>query len=668
MPESIERRIKKLRDELNRHNYLYYVEAKPAISDREYDALMKELVELEAAHPEFASADSPSQRVGGVPLEGFETVEHAVPMMSIDNTYDEAEVRHFDERVRKGLAGEAAAYVLEPKVDGVAVSVRYEKGVLVLAATRGDGKRGDDITANVRTIRNVPLRLHDGRAIPDVLEVRGEIYMPSVEFQRINKERQAAEEPVFANPRNSTAGTLKQLDSKIVASRKLKFVTHGLGEVKPLEVDSYWQWVQMLKKWGLPIGEHACLAKDVEEVIRQIEHFAKIRGGLQYQTDGMVVKVDSFAQRRRLGATSKAPRWVIAYKYAAEQMPTKLLGVRWQVGAGGKLTPVGDLEPVFVAGSTVRKASLHNIDQIRQKDIRIGDTVVIEKSGEVIPYVVQVVKEKRPRGAEEIEPPKKCPACGTAVERSGTAYVMCPNRECPGAFKQRLKSFCGRNQMDIEEIGEKLIEQLVDEGLVETFADLYRVTKEQLLELERMGEKSAQNVIDAIAGSKGRGLDRVLAALKIPRVGNRVAYVLASHFGSLKALEEASEEELSGVHEIGPITAKLVHDYFRSELGKSEVSELRAVGINPKMERPKAPAGGLPLEGQTVVVTGTLEHFERAEIEQLIVKLGGKASGSVSKRTSFVVAGENAGSKLNKAKELKVPVLSEAEFKAKVGL
>jgi DNA ligase (NAD+) len=492
--------------------------------------------------------------------------------------------------------------------------------------------------------------------------------MPNSEFQRINKERQAAEEPAFVNPRNSTAGTLKQLDSRLVARRKIKFVSHGLGEVRPVEVDSYWEMVQLLKKWGLPVGEHACLARDVEEVIRQIEHFAKVRGTLAYQTDGMVVKVDSFEQRRRLGATSKAPRWVIAYKYAAEQMPTKLLGVRWQVGAGGKLTPVGDLEPVFVGGTTVRKASLHNIDQIKQKDIRVGDTVVVEKSGEVIPYVVQVVKDKRPRGAEEIEPPKKCPACGTPVERSGTAYVVCPNRECPGAFKQRLKWFCGRNQMDIEEIGEKLIEQLVDAGLVETFADLYRLTKEQLLELERMGEKSAQNVIDAIASSKARGLDRVLAGLKIPRVGNRVAYVLASHFGSLPALEKASEEELSAVHEIGPITAKLVHDYFRSELGKGEIGGLREIGINPKMDKPAVPIGGLPLEGQTVVVTGTLEHFERKEIEDLIVKLGGKASGSVSKKTSFVVAGESAGSKLDKAKELKVPVLTEAEFKAKVGL
>jgi DNA ligase (NAD+) len=675
---SAAQRIEKLRRELDRHNHLYHVEARPEISDQDYDKLMKELADLEAAHPEYDSADSPTKRVGGAPIEGFKTVEHAVRMMSIDNTYNEEELREFDARVRRGLGmekgddglfagGETVRYVLEPKVDGAAVSLRYEKGALVLAATRGNGTHGDDITANVRTIKSIPMQLH-GEGIPGIVEVRGEVYMANSDFQKLNKEREAAGEETYKNPRNTTAGTLKLLDSKIVSQRKLRFVAHGLGEVRPLEVDSYWKWISMLKKWRLPIAEHAAKADNIDDAIKIIKKFKEVRGTLQYQTDGMVMKVDSFVQREKLGVTSKSPRWVIAYKYEAEQMQTKVLGVRWQVGAGGKLTPVADLEPVFIAGTTVKRASLHNIDQIREKDIRINDTVVIEKSGEIIPYVVQSLKEKRPRNAIEVVPPEKCPACGTKVERSGTSYFICPNRDCPGAFKQRLKWFCGRNQMDIEEIGEKLIEQLVDDGIVDTFADLYKITKEQLLELERMGDKSAQNVINSIQGSKSRGLDKLLAGLKIPHVGNRVAYILASNFGSFEALADATEEQLSETNEIGPVIAKSVHDYFSSDAGRMEISALKEVGVDPKMKRIAQDASELPLAGQTIVVTGSLEKFERAEIEDLITKLGGKPSGSVSKKTTFVVAGEAAGSKLAKAKELGVPVISEAEFIKKVGM
>jgi DNA ligase (NAD+) len=684
MPSAAQR-IEKLRRELDRHNHLYHVEARPEISDQEYDRLMKELIDLEAAHPEYDSADSPTKRVGGAPIEGFKTVEHAVRMMSIDNTYNEEELREFDARVKRGLgfdkadsdnplfsagpkdpASSTVQYVLEPKVDGAAVSLRYEKGALVLAATRGNGTQGDDITANVRTIKSIPVRLH-GNDVPSVVEVRGEVYMPNADFQKLNKEREAAGEEIYKNPRNLTAGTLKLLDSKIVAQRKLRFVAHGLGQVDPLPVDSYWQWIQLLKKWRLPIAEHVAIAATIDAAIKIINDFKQIRGTLLYQTDGMVMKLDSFAQREKLGATSKSPRWVIAYKYEAEQMQTKVLGVRWQIGAGGKLTPVADLEPVFLCGTTVKKASLHNIDQIREKDIRINDTVVIEKSGEIIPYVVQSLKELRPKSAVEVVPPEKCPACDTKVERSGTSYFICPNRDCPGAFKQRLKWFCGRNQMDIEEIGEKLIEQLVDDGIVDTFADLYHVTKEQLLELERMGDKSAQNVVTSIQGSKSRGLDKLLAGLKIPHVGNRVAYILASNFGSLDALASETEEQLSETDEIGPVIAKSVHDYFHSDAGRTEIAALKSIGIDPKMELVAKDAEDLPLAGQTIVVTGSLEKFERAEIEDLIVKLGGKPSGSVSKKTSFVVAGDAAGSKLAKAKELGVSVLSEAEFIDKIG-
>jgi DNA ligase (NAD+) len=661
MAQGIAQRLKHLREELNRHNHLYYVQAKPEISDREYDRLMKELTDIEATHPELKTPDSPSQRVGGEPIEGFKTVEHAVPMMSIDNTYDEAGVREFDDRVRRGLGGEQPRYVLEPKVDGVSSSLRYEDGLLVSAATRGDGRRGDDITANARTIRSIPLRLADGK-IPRIVEVRGEIYMPNPEFQRLNKQREAAGDVLFANPRNATAGTLKQLDSRVVAKRRLRFVAHGIGQVEPMPTDSYWEWIQLVKRWAVPVPESTALAMNVDEAIKIINEFANVRGTLLYQTDGMVLKVDSLAQRQRLGATSKAPRWVIAFKYPAEQMQTVLKDVRWQVGKGGNLTPVADLEPVFVAGSTVRRATLHNIEQIERLGLKIGDTIVIEKAGEVIPYVVQAVPEKRPKNASQIVPPKTCPSCGECVEKEkDTPYIRCVNPACPDQLKERIRWFCGRNQMDIENLGDVLVDHLVDAGLVKTFADLYRLKTEQLLELERMGDKSAQNVIDAIETSRERGLDRLLAGLGIRHVGNRVAYVLASHFGSLDAIANASEEELSRVTEIGPVIADSVHDFFRNEAGKEAIRHLKAVGIDPKLEKPSQ-SGQLPLAGKTVVVTGTLEHFERKEIEDLIVKLGGKAAGSVSKKTSFVVAGTDAGSKLSKATELGVQVITEAEF------
>ena len=729
MSQSAQKRIQHLRDELNRHNYLYYVESRPEISDREFDRLMQELIELEAAHPEFASPDSPTQRVGGQPLTELKPVRHAVPMMSIDNTYSEAEVRAFDERARKGLGGEPVAYVLEPKIDGASVSLRYEKGKLVLAATRGRGNVGDDITVNARTIRSVPLVLHkDGAsaAPPDILEVRGEVYMDNDDFQRVNREIAAEGEEPYANPRNLTSGTLRRLDPRIVAKRRLRFLAHGLGQVEPMPPTTYWEWTQLLRKWGLPLPKEVWRVVSVDEAIKCIHEFEKLRPKLPYMTDGMVMKVDSFAQRDRLGATSKAPRWVIAYKYETEQQPTVLKDCRWQVGKGGTLTPVGDLEPVFVGGVTVTHVTLHNIDQIHRLDLHYGDTIVVERAGEVIPYVVEVIKEKRPKGAKPIEAPSKCPECGTRVEREplpeqtvawrcvNTACdeffvrhkvkrekvpqvcpvcskkvevldegidIYCPNPSCPAQVKERLRWFCQRGQMDIEGVGDKLVDQLVDRGLVKTFADLYRLKSEDIAGLtsevlqeaktvkRTVGEKVAAKVIANVAASRSRGLDRVLAGLGIHHVGTRVAYVLATHFGTLDAIAAASKEELSAVHEIGDVIAESVHDFFHNEAGKRIVRELKKVGVDPKMERPKAAAGNgqLPLAGQTVVVTGTLEKFKRDEIEGLILKLGGKASGSVSKKTSFVVAGAEAGSKLEKAKELGVPVLSEAEFIEKIG-
>jgi DNA ligase (NAD+) len=667
MGASTKTRIDQLRRELEHHNYLYYVQAKPEISDQKFDHLLKELTELESAHPEFASADSPTQRVGGQPIEGFKSVEHAVRMMSIDNTYDEGEVRAFDERVRKRLGGETPAYVLEPKIDGVAATLRYENGLLVLAATRGDGRTGDDITAQARTIQAIPLRLHDGKKIPDVVEVRGEIYMPNAEFLKLNTEREAAGEEVYKNPRNLTTGTLKQLDPKITAQRKLRFISHGLGQVEPLPVETYWEWLQLIKHWRLPVAENVSHAKSIDEVIAAIEAFAEVRGKLAYQTDGMVVKVDRFDHRDALGATDKFPRWAVAYKYKAEQMQTELKAVDWQVGKGGTLTPVARLTPVFLAGSTVSNASLHNIDQIRKLDVHYGDTIVVEKAGEVIPYVRQVVPEKRPKGAKVVEPPTKCPSCGSAVEKDADGpYIRCVNPDCPAQFREKLKWFVGRNQMDIENVGEVLVDQLADAGMVKTFADLYRLKHEQLIGLERMGEKSVNSVLASIDGSRSRGLDRLMAGIGIRHVGNRVAYVLATHFGSFDALMEATAEQLSSVHEIGDVIAQSVFDFFHSPAGKHIVAEFKAVGIDPKMEKPAA-SESLPLAGKTVVVTGTLPTMERKDVEDLIVKLGGKASGSVSKKTSFVVAGESAGSKLTKAKELGIEVVDEAEFLKRIG-
>jgi DNA ligase (NAD+) len=663
MAASASARVEQLRREIRRHDHLYYVENKPSISDREYDALMRELIDLETKHPDLTSPDSPSQRLGDKPLEAFRAVAHAVPMMSIDNTYDEAEVRAFDQRVHKALAGQTPRYVVEEKVDGVAVNLRYEKGSLVQAATRGDGSRGDEVTANVRTIAAIPLRLPD--SAPAIMEVRGEIFMTNAEFARLNQSREEAAEEVFANPRNSTAGTLKLLDPKIVAQRRLRFIAHGAGQVEPMPVECYWDWINLLRKLGIPTAQHTKRVDNIDAVIAEIERFAKIRHELAYQTDGMVVKVDDIAQRQLLGERSKAPRWVIAYKYQPDQVETKLLEVTWQVGKLGTLTPVAELEPVFVAGTTVKRASLHNIDQIRRLDVRIGDRVVIEKAGEIIPQVVKAVTEKRPRGTKEIELPRKCPSCGAKTHKpADTPYVLCINPACPAQLRGRLRWFCARGQMNIEHLGEALIDQLVEHKLIKTFADIYRLKKDDLLGLERMAEKSAANVIDSIAAARDRSLNRLLAGLNIRHVGNRVATVLAEHFGSLDALGKATVEELSAVHEIGDVIAQSVHEFFHDPAGIAAIEQLKSAGINPKME---AKADKLPLSGQTIVVTGTLEKYKREEIEELIQKLGGRASGSVSKKTSFIVAGKEAGSKLEKAKELNIKVRTESEFDELIG-
>jgi DNA ligase (NAD+) len=649
-------RIEQLREEIRRHDRLYYVDARPEISDAQYDALMRELIDLERAHPELDSSDSPSRRLGDEPIDAFTSVEHRVPMMSVDNTYDEAEFRAFDARVCKALGVESVVYVAEPKIDGVACSLRYEQGRLAHALTRGDGRRGDDVTHNVRTIRAVPLSL--GPHAPPVLEVRGEVFMDDATFARINAAIENPDER-FANPRNFTSGTLKQLDPKIAAKRNLQFVAHGIGEVIGLEIDSYFDLMQLAGSLGIPLPQHTQRVEGVDAACNAIESFKSMRPTLGYATDGMVIKVDSRRLRDELGVTSKSPRWAIAFKYPAEQVQTTLNAVTWQVGKNGTLTPVAELEPVFVAGTTVKRASLHNIEQVHRLGIGVGDRVVIEKAGEIIPQVVRVAS-KQSSGA--ISPPVACPSCGTPVEKEeGTPYIRCFNPGCPAQLKQRLEFFAGRNQMNIEGLGEKLIDQLVDAGLVKSFADLYALDRSRLQSLERMGEKTVDSLLVQIESSKTRTLDRLVAGIGIHHVGTGVAEVLAQHFGSLDALRRASVEQIDDVEGIGDVIARSVHAFFASASGSAIVEALKAAGVDPKAHARDADAPA-PLAGMTVVVTGALEGFGRSEIESLIKQLGGKTSSSVSKKTSLLIAGESAGSKLDKARELGVRVLTEAEF------
>jgi len=649
--------------------------AAPVISDRDYDRLFEELKAIEAEFPDLVTPDSPTQRVGGQPLEGFSQVAHAVPMLSIDNTYNEGELREFDARVVKGLGGEKYAYMIDPKVDGVAISLRYESGRLVRAATRGDGRTGDDITQNARTIRAIPLRLRTETGslfggLPDVVEVRGEVYWPRKAFDKFNAERETRGEPVFANPRNATAGTLKLLDSRIVGQRRLAFVAHGFGQVEPLEVHTQHELFDCFRQWGIPVSPFMLRVANIEEVIAQIHVWEQKRHELDYATDGLVVKVDRFDQRDALGTTSRSPRWCIAYKFEAERARTRLLSVRFQVGKLGTITPVANLEPVLLAGTTVKSASLHNFDQVERLGVRIGDMVYVEKAGEIIPQVVDVDAAARGDDIEEIEPPRRCPECaGPTVRDEGGVFLRCVNPSCPAQLKERLRYFCGRDQMDIEGVGTALAEQLVDSGLVHEFADLYRLKdrRDELIALERMGAKSADNLLAAIEASRQRPLARLLAALNIQRVGVSTAALLAGQFGTMNALMDADVERLQEVEGIGPELAASIHAFLHSPAGRKVIARLEEAGVNMTEPKREAVAGPQLFVGMTVVVTGTLERCGRKEAQDLIVALGGKAAGSVSGKTSFVVAGADPGSKLDKARELGVEVIDEAEFLRRAG-
>ncbi len=662
------REIERLRDEIRRHDELYYVRAAPEISDRDYDALMDRLAQLEAKHPNLITSDSPTQRVGGRPLEGFAHVSHAVPMLSIDNTYNEQELRDFDGRVDRGLGGEDYTYIVDPKIDGVAVALHYEDGVFVRGATRGDGQTGDDVTQNLRTVRSIPLRLR-GEGVPALLEVRGEVYWPRADFTRFNEQREAAGEPTFANPRNATAGTLKQLDPAALKGRGLAFIAHGFGQIEPLAVDKQSALFDRFTEWGVPVNPHRTVARDIDAVTKLCDEWEPRRHELEYDIDGLVIKVDDLGQRDALGARSRAPRWCIAYKFAAEQGETTLLDVDVQVGKLGTLTPRAILEPVQLAGTTVRHASLHNFDQVERLGVRIGDVVIVEKAGEIIPQVVQVVTDKRPKGTQTIEPPSKCPVCeGEAARDEGGVYLRCTNPACPAQLKERLAFFCARDQMDIEGVGPALVEQLVETELVKEYADLYRLheRRDEVVALERMGTKSTDNFLAGIEASKKQPLARVLAALNIRHVGARGAEILAEHFGSMDAVAAATTEQLEAIDEIGPVMAQTIHAFFQSPQGRRTVDHLAAVGVNMTQPKRKV-AGDQPLAGKTVVVTGTLEHFSRKEIQDLIKQLGGTAAGSVSKKTDLVVAGEKAGSKRTKAEQLGVEVIDEETFLKRVG-
>jgi DNA ligase (NAD+) len=661
-----------LAEEIRGHDEAYYVRAQPSISDHAYDRLYHELLDLEKAYPDLVTPESPSQRVGGAPLTEFKPVRHLAAMRSLDNTYSQEEVREFVARLNRLLPGESLEWMVEPKVDGVAINLRYEEGKFILGATRGDGTTGDDITANLRTIRSIPLRLK-GKNIPPLLEVRGEVYLTKAGFKKLNAERAAAGEETFANARNAAAGSLKQLDPRVAAKRPLDIVVYGVGYPDTAEnrlFETHEEALKWLKAVGFKTPETMCHCRTVEELLKAIDDLDKIRRDFAYETDGAVIKLNSAAQRERAGFTSKAPRWAMAYKYAAEQAETKLRDITIQVGRTGKLTPVAELEPVFLCGSTIARATLHNEDELRRKDIRIGDTVTIEKAGEVIPAVVGVVLTKR-TGAERVfNFPTKCPECQTAVvkiQSPGGASVdwRCPNSECPAQVTGRLAHWCARGAMDIEGGGEALITQVVRELNVRDVADLYFLRLDQLSNLERMGEKSAQNFLDGVEASKKRELWRLLFGLGILHVGAGGAKSLARSYESLDAIAQASVEQLTETEDIGEVIAKSLTAWFADAKNRDLIERLRKAGLNFQSDsyKPKgaAVAAG-PLVGKTFVLTGTLPTLKRDEAAARIEAAGGKVSGIVSKKTDYVVAGDDAGSKLEKARQLGVAIIDEIEL------
>jgi DNA ligase (NAD+) len=669
VPASVQQRVARLRAEIDRHNFRYHVLDDPEIPDSDYDRLMQELRGLEAEHPSLVVPDSPTQRVGGAPVDAFAQVRHRTPMLSLDNAFTRDEVVAFDRRVRERLETERdIRYACEPKLDGLAVSLTYRKGLLEVGATRGDGTVGEDVTHNIRTIQSVPLRL-TGKSIPDFLEVRGEVFISIAGFKQMNKLAADKGEKVFVNPRNAAAGSLRQLDPKLAASRPLEVFFYGAGVVEGAKLPGkHSETLEVLRGWGLRTSPESRVVEGVEGLIAYYEEIGRRRSELRYQIDGVVYKVDSLAEQRELGFVSRAPRWAIAHKFPAEEAMTRIRDIEWQVGRTGALTPVARLDPVFVGGATVANATLHNIDELQRKDVRVGDTVVLRRAGDVIPEVVRVIVEKRPARTVASRLPERCPVCGSDVEREeGEAIARCTGAlVCGAQLKESLRHFASRRAMDIEGIGTKLVDQLVEEGLVKDAAGLYRLGPEKLAALDRMGEKSAANLAARLEKSKATTLARFLFALGIRDVGESTADALARHFRGLEKLRNAAIAEIEEVPDIGPITAAHVHAFLHEARNAKVIDELVKLGVHwPEVEARSS--GGRQLEGKTFVLTGKLTSLSRDEAGDVVRARGGTVSGSVSKKTDYVVVGDDAGSKLKKATELGIKVLDEQEFLKLIG-
>ena len=657
-------KIENLRAKIRHHDGKYYVDNSPEIADYEYDQLMIELRSLESSHQKLITPDSPTQRVGGEPVSGFTSFEHKVPMLSIDNTYSDEELREFDKRIRRMLKDvDDIEYVVEHKIDGIAITLWYENGVFTRGATRGNGIRGDDVTTNLRTVKDIPLRFLDAdhTEIPSVIEIRGEIYLPDKDFQMLNQGREEAGEAQFANPRNAAAGSLKLLDPNATAKRPLRLFAYSFGYVGNSEFTTHIECLEAIKEFGLPVNPHYKLCKDIDEAVSYCNHWETKKGSLGYQVDGMVIKVNSLELHNRLGSTSKAPRWVMSYKYHPEEAITMIKDITVQVGKTGTLTPVAELNPVPLSGTTVSRASLHNFDEIERKDIRVGDNVVVQKAGEIIPQVVIVLVEKRTGNEKRFDVPERCPACESEVTKE-EVYLKCYNPLCTAQAKRRIIYFASRNAMDIEGLGPALTEQLVDKKVIRNYADIYSLKLDDLVPLERVGEKSAQNLINAIKESKARDLHCLICALGIQNIGTHAAEVLSKNFGTLDRLMNASVEELDEIFEIGEITAKSIVDFFSNSHTQDVINKLKAAGVNVKATHNEAnPVSDIA--GKSFVVTGTLNEYTRKEIEDIIKNLGGKVSSAVSGKTDFLIAGESPGSKFEKAEKLGTTILNEEGFK-----
>jgi len=665
-PVDVSARLDELRQQLNRHNHLYYAENRPEISDAEYDRLWRELVALEQAHPALITPDSPTQRPGGRRAETFAPVEHLVAMLSLDNAMSGEELQEFEARIRRAQPGIAPAFVCEPKIDGLGVALLYERGRFVRGATRGDGRIGEDITQNLRTIKAIPAMLSGPLKGAVKLEVRGEVYMPREAFARFNAGLEEAGQPVFANPRNAAAGAVRQKDPAVTASRPLEIFLYHVSVLEPPGFHSQWERLEALRQSGFPVNPRSQRAATLDEVAAYCHGLEADRDALDYDADGVVVKVDDLEQQRRLGATAHHPRWAIAYKFTARQATTRVLGITINVGKSGALTPTAQLEPVELAGVTVSNVSLHNEDEVRRKDVRIGDTVLIERAGDVIPYLVQVVTDKRPADAVAFTMPTHCPACGGLAARGeGEAVWRCTNTACPAQLKERLFHWGSRRAMDIEGLGEVIVGQLVDRGLVRDFADLYALDVDTLADLDRLAKKSAQNLHRAIEASKTRGLTRLLNALGIRMVGERAAQLLAARFGTMERLLAATETDINEIYGIGPQIAQAVTTFLAEPRNRATIERLAAAGV--AMSEAGHTEGPRPLDGKSLVLTGGLASLSRDQAKDLVIRLGGRVTGSVSKKTDYVVVGEDAGSKADDAKRLGVATLDEAAFLKLVG-